>query len=193
MFALLFPDWRVTMLRAVAALAFGVLTLVWPGVTLWALVVLFGTYVLVDGVFELVDVVRNVPEVRSQRAWLAFDSLIAIAAGVITLVWPAITALALLYLIAFWALFTGVVRLSFAIANRHVLSPWMAVLGAALSIAFGILLLITPGSGALVITWLIGWYAIVAGVMLFALGLRARTIQRENEHDRSRTIRPVTA
>jgi len=193
MFALLFPDWRVTMLRAVAALAFGVLTLVWPGVTLWALVVLFGIYVLVDGVFELVDVVRNVPEVRAQRAWLAFDSLIAIAAGIITLVWPAITALALLYLIAFWALFTGVVRLSFALANRRVLSPWMAVLGAALSIAFGIVLLITPGSGALVITWLIGWYAIVVAVMLFALGLRARAIQRESEHDHSRTIRPVTA
>jgi uncharacterized membrane protein HdeD (DUF308 family) len=193
MFALLFPDWRVIMLRAVAALAFGVLTLVWPGVTLWALVVLFGTYVLVDGVFELVDVVRNVPEVRAHRAWLAFDGLIGIAAGVITLVWPAITALALLYLIAFWALFTGAARLWFAIANRRVLYPWASVLGAALSIAFGILLLITPGSGALVITWLIGWYAIVFAVVLFALGWQARATQRQREHDGSRTIRPVTA
>src|SRR4051812_48123172 len=161
-------DWRLIALRGLAALVFGVLTLIWPGITLWTLVVLFGAYVLVDGVFELVDVARGAPATRSHRAWHIFDGLLGIAAGIVTFVWPGITALALLFLIGVWAVVSGAVRLWMSIEGRGVLPyPWLLGLSGVLSIVFGIALMITPGTGALVITWLIGWYAVVLAVALF--------------------------
>jgi uncharacterized membrane protein HdeD (DUF308 family) len=176
----MFLDWRLIMLRAVAALAFGLLTLMWPGLTLWVLVVMFGAYVLVDGVFTLVSVVRDQPETRAHRAWYVFDGVVGILAGVVTFAWPAITALALLFVIALWAILTGAVRLWIAIRGREVIPyAWLFGLGGVFSILFGILLVITPGAGALVITWLIGWFALVASGILFVEGWRMREIQRE--------------
>ena len=187
-------DWRVIMVRGVAALAFGVLTIVWPGITLWALVVLFGSFVLVDGVFTLFDVARNAPAARTHRALRVIDGVVGIGVGIVTFVWPAITALALLFLIAAWALVAGAVRIWIAIEARGVIrDPWISAFGGALSIAFGVLLLITPGAGALVITWLIGWFAVVFGVVLFAEAWYLRSIQRETREDRSGSIRGVTA
>jgi uncharacterized membrane protein HdeD (DUF308 family) len=187
-------DWRVIMVRGVAALAFGVLTIIWPGITLWALVVLFGSYVLVDGVFTLLDVARNAPAARTHRALRVLDGVVGIGVGVVTFVWPAITALALLFLIAVWGLVAGAVRIWLAVEARDVIpDPWISAFGGVLSIAFAILLLITPGAGALVITWLIGWFAIVFGVVLFAEAWHLRSIQRESGEDRSRSIRGVTA
>ena len=175
-----FLDWRVIMLRAFAALAFGLLTLVWPGLTLWVLVVMFGAYALVDGVFTLVDVARDRPGTRTHRGWLIFDGVLGVLTGLITFVWPAITALALLFVIAAWAIITGALRLRAAIEVRNeVPHVWLFGLGGALSILFGILLVITPGSGVLVITWLIGWYAIIIAAMLFVHGWRMRQLQQE--------------
>ena len=172
-------DWRFTMLRAFAALVFGVLTLVWPGLTLLVLVTLFGAYVLVDGVFTLVDVVRGDPATRAHRGWAIVEGVAGIAAGVITFAWPSITALALLFLIAVWAVVVGAVRLWIAIEARGVIPhAWLFGLLGVLSILFGVLLMITPGPGALVITWLIGWYAILFAALLFVVGWQ----QREIEH-----------
>jgi uncharacterized membrane protein HdeD (DUF308 family) len=172
-------DWRVIALRGVAALTFGVLTLVWPGLTLWALVVLFGAYALVDGIFGLADVVRGAPEVRARRGWLIFDALLGIAAGVITLVWPSITALALLFVIAFWAFLLGAMRVAAAIRFRdEIPHAWLPAVSGALSIVFAALLVITPGAGALVITWLIGWFALVLGMVALAAAVRVRALTR---------------
>jgi uncharacterized membrane protein HdeD (DUF308 family) len=179
-----FGDWRITMLRATAALAFGVLTLLWPGLTLLVLVVTFGAFVLFDGVSELVDVARNDPAVRAHRGWRIFDGVLGVLAGLVTFLWPGITALALLVLIAAWAILTGGVRLWAAIKVRHELDyAWLFGLAGALSVVFGVMLLITPGAGALVITWLIGWYSLALAVILFMHGWYQRGIQRGSRVD----------
>jgi uncharacterized membrane protein HdeD (DUF308 family) len=149
--------------------------LIWPGLTLWALVVLFGAFALVDGVFTLIDVARNRPGTAEHRGWLIVEGLAGIAAGIITFVWPAITALALLFVVAGWAFVIGVARISAAIELRRVVDhAWLMGLAGVLSIVFAILLVITPGAGALVITWLIGWWAVVVGVTLLMAAWRIR-------------------
>jgi len=164
-------------LRGLAALAFGIFTLAWPGLTLWALVVLFGAFVLVDGVFTLAAVITGAPATRGRRPWLIFEGVVSIAAGIITFVWPGITALALLFLIAAWAFLLGTLRLAAAIQMRHEIDDWwLPALTGALSIAFAAFLVITPGAGALVITWLIGWFAVFVGVLLLMLAFRIRQL-----------------
>jgi uncharacterized membrane protein HdeD (DUF308 family) len=175
-------DWRALALRGLVALAFGMLTLIWPDLTLWALVLLFGAFVLVDGMFTLAAVIRKEPETRDARGWLIFEGIASIAAGVITFVWPDITALALLFVIAAWAFVLGALRLAVAIRLRHAIDDWwLPALSGALSIAFAVLLVITPGAGALAITWLIGWFAVFIGVLLLMLAFRVRKLQREVE------------
>jgi uncharacterized membrane protein HdeD (DUF308 family) len=185
-------DWRAVALRGLAALAFGIFTLVWPNLTLWALVVLFGAFVLVDGVFTLVAVIRGEPGTRQRRGWLIFEGIASVAIGIITFVWPDITALALLFLIAAWAFILGTMRLAAAIQVRHEVKDWwLPALSGVLSIAFAVLLVITPGAGALVITWLIGWFAVLIGVLLLMLGFRLRKLRREVEGGAG-SMRPAT-
>ena len=115
----------------------------------------------------------------STRGWAIAEGVAGIAAGVITFVWPSITALALLFFIAVWAVVVGAVRLWIAIEARDVIPhAWLLGLLGVLSILFGVVLMITPGTGALVITWLIGWYAVLFAAMLFVVGWQ----QREIEH-----------
>jgi uncharacterized membrane protein HdeD (DUF308 family) len=192
MLNLLVGDWRAIALRGLAALAFGIFTLVWPHITLWALVVLFGAFVLVDGVFTLVAVIRNEPGTRQRRGWLIFEGIASVAVGIITFVWPDITALALLFLIAAWAFILGTMRLAAAIQMRREVDDWwLPALSGALSIAFAVLLVITPGDGALVITWLIGWFAVLIGVLLLMLAFRVRKLQHEVEGGAG-NMRPAT-
>jgi uncharacterized membrane protein HdeD (DUF308 family) len=172
------PDWRILALRGVAAIAFGVLALVWPGLTLWALVILWGAFALADGVLALVAVATKEPATRA-RPWLfVLQGLVGIAAGIITFLWPGITALVLLLVIAAWAFLTGVMQLMAAVRLRRVIEgEWLLGLSGALSVLFAILLAIRPGDGALVITWLIGWFAFVFGALLLVLGWRVRKLQ----------------
>lgn len=173
-------DWRAVALRGLAALAFGIFTLVWPGITLWALVVLFGAFVLVDGVFTLAAVSRGASGTRERRGLLIFEGIVSIGAGIIAFVWPGITALALLFVIAVWAFLLGALRLAAAIQMRHEIDDWwLPALSGALSIAFAVFLVITPGAGALVITWLIGWFSVFVGVLLLMLAYRVRKLQQE--------------
>jgi uncharacterized membrane protein HdeD (DUF308 family) len=191
MLILFVGDWRTVALRGVAALAFGIFTLIWPDLTLWALVVLFGAFVLVDGVFTLAAVIRNERGTRQRRGWLIFEGIVSIAIGVITFVWPDITALALLFLIAAWAFILGALRLAAAIQMRREIDDWwLPALSGALSIAFAVLLVITPGAGALVITWLIGWFALFIGVLLLMLAFRVRKLQHEGD-GRVGNVRPA--
>jgi uncharacterized membrane protein HdeD (DUF308 family) len=178
-------SWQSLALRGLAALLFGILALVWPDLTLWALVILFGAYVLVDGLFALAAAFRG--EGRDRRGWLAVEGVAGVLAGIITFVWPDITALALLFLIAAWALVTGVMKIAMAIQLRHEISnEWMLWLSGLVSIAFAVVLVITPGAGALVITWLIGWFAVVLAIVLFVVAWRLRRIETD-----IRSMRPV--
>lgn len=167
-------DWRALLIRGVAAVAFGILTLTWPGLTLWALVLLWGAFVLVDGVATLAAVLTRQPGSEDDRGLLVLRGTVGIAAGIVTFVWPDITALALLFVIAAWAFVTGLVELTAAVRLRRVVDhAWLLGLAGVLSVVFAVVLVITPGPGALVITWLIGWYALVWGGVLLALAWRA--------------------
>jgi uncharacterized membrane protein HdeD (DUF308 family) len=167
--------WWALAIRGAAAIIFGLLALIWPGITLTALVLLFGAYALVDGVFAVASAIMGRGEPSSRRWWHALEGVAAIVAGILTFIWPGITALALLFLIAAWALVTGVIEVFLAIRLRKELErEWMLALAGVASILFGLVLMIFPGSGALALVWLIGIYAIVFGAVLVALSLKLR-------------------
>jgi len=166
-------DWRSVGLRGLAAVAFGILILAWPDLTVLTLVFLFGVFVLVDGFAHLIAAFRG--EGQGRRGWLIFEGLVAVGAGVITLVWPDITTLALLYIIGAWAVIMGVVRIVLAVELRkQIPNEWLLGISGALSVIFGIILFVAPVSGALAITWLIGFYALFVGFLLLALAWRLR-------------------
>jgi uncharacterized membrane protein HdeD (DUF308 family) len=164
-------SWRWLAVRSAAAVIFGIATLAWPGITLWALVVLWGAYVLVDGAFALVAAITT-PAIP-HRGWMAFTGVAGIAAGLVTFIWPSITAVALTWVIAFWALVVGVTLIAAAIRVRKVVAgEWRMIVGGVLLIAFGFIAALAPADGALGITWAIGWFAVFYGVMEMALALR---------------------
>jgi uncharacterized membrane protein HdeD (DUF308 family) len=173
-------DRWVPALHGAAALLFGVLALVWPQITLLALTVLFGAYVLVDGVVALCGalVVRGRP--TGDRVWVALRGLAGIVVGLMTLLWPAITTLALLYLIAAWAAVVGVVEIAAAIRRRRELRhEWLLGLSGLLAVLFAVLLVTWPAAGALTLVTLIGIYAIIFGAAALALAFRFRRQQRD--------------
>jgi uncharacterized membrane protein HdeD (DUF308 family) len=161
-------EWRRLALRGAVALLFGMATLVWPGVTLRALVALWGAFVLVDGVIQ--SSVAFADPFLLHRGSVLFYGLAGIAAGVVTFAWPAITALALLYVIAVWALLVGAALIGMAVSLRQeVTGEWRIALAGGLSMLLAVLLVVRPGRGALALTWAIGWFACLFGVLLLAL------------------------
>ncbi len=167
-------NWWALVLRGVVAIAFGVIAFFYPPATLAALVLLFGAYALVDGVFAFVAAVRAAAR-HDRWGSLILEAISGVAAGILTFVWPAMTALILLYLIAAWAIFTGVFEVIAAVRlRRDIQGEWMLGLGGIASVVFGVLLVLYPGSGALVVAWIIGLYAMLFGVLLVGLGLRLR-------------------
>jgi uncharacterized membrane protein HdeD (DUF308 family) len=180
-------------LRGVVAVAFGILTLIWPGITLDVLVLLFGAFVLVDSGFLLVAVLTGAPGTRRDRGLLIVEAVAGIAVGAVTLVWPGITALALLYLIAAWWFVTGGMRLATAwMLRRQLTRLWLPVLSGLLSVAAAIAIVIAPVAGALAITWLIGWWAILVGSLLLGIAWDLRRTG-ESLDRRVRRARHVTA
>jgi uncharacterized membrane protein HdeD (DUF308 family) len=171
-------NWWVVLLRGIAGVVFGIATFFAPGVSLAVLVLLFGAYALMDGVLAVITAVRR--RSVSDRWWmLLLEGFVGIAAGLATLVWPGITALALLYIIAAWALLTGAFEIAAAIRLRKIITgEWLLVLSGIASIGLGILLMIFPGPGALVMVLWIGAYAFVFGILLIALSLRLRSLGR---------------
>jgi len=181
----LFPAtarWWALVIRGLAAIAFGVLTFFKPSISLLALVILWGAYALVDGVFAVVHSIQGARIVRGW-GWLLAGGIVSIGAGVVAFLWPGITALALLAVIAAWAVLTGIAEIATAIRlRRHLRGEWMLAASGVLSIAFGVLLAANPGSGALAVTWLIGLYAVLFGAFLVALGFRLRNWGAIAEH-----------
>jgi uncharacterized membrane protein HdeD (DUF308 family) len=187
MLPILARNWWALTLRGLVAVLFGVAALVWPSLTLSALFYLWGAYALADGVFALISAIRAADQ---RMAWwpLVVEGILGIAVGVLTFVWPIMTALALLYLIAAWAVVTGVVEIIAAVLLRRVISgEWMLGLAGVLSIIFGVMLVASPSTGALAVIWLIGSYAVIFGIVLIALGFRLRALQ----HGSGVNTRPV--
>lgn len=166
------------MIRGILGIVIGLITFLWPGITLVALVFLFAGYALVDGVVSLAGAAHAA---QSHERWAAFliEGLLGIAAAVITVLWPAITALSLVFVIAAWAILTGVAEVVAAVrVRRYISGEWLLALAGIASVIFGVLVAVVPLAGALVIAIWFGAYAFVFGVMLLVLGFRLRTWER---------------
>ena len=164
--------WWTLVLRGVAAVIFGILAYVWPGITFTVLVLFFGAYALWDGVFALIAAFRT----QAERRWpLVLEGLVGIAAGVLTFIWPGAATLALLIIIGAWAIVTGIFEIVAAIRLREEIEgEWLLLVSGLLSVLFGIALAIWPAAGLVAVTWLIGAYSIVFGILLIVLGFRLR-------------------
>ena len=173
-------NWWVFVLRGVVAILFGVLAFVRPGITLEVLVLLFAFWALFDGVFALIG---SVGAAEAHEPWwpLVLIGLLGVAAGIVTLKWPGITALALLLVIAYWSIFRGILEIAAAVRLRHLIQGegWF-ILGGIASIAFGVLLVVYPGSGLLAVIWLVGLYAVIFGISLVMLGFRLKNLAGES-------------
>ena len=163
------------LVRGLAAILFGALTLVWPNLSLTVLVLWFGVFAVISGITAVAAALRS----RGEHHWglLLFEGILGILAGVVALVWPGITALAFLFLIASWAILTGILELvaplSFPMSfGRGLLSALSGIV----SIAFGVLIAAQPAAGLLTVVWLIGIYAIVFGVMHLAVYFESRSM-----------------
>jgi uncharacterized membrane protein HdeD (DUF308 family) len=167
-------NWWALVLRGVLAIVLGVLAFVNPGLTLNTLIVLFGAYSLVDGVFAIIAGLRAAQ--RHERWWpFALEGLASIAVGIIAFVMPLAAAFALLMIASAWSILTGILRIAAAVRlRREIQGEWLLILNGLLSVAFGVVIALFPGAGLVTLVWLIGIYAIVFGVILVALGLRLR-------------------
>jgi uncharacterized membrane protein HdeD (DUF308 family) len=173
--------WWLFVVRGVAAILFGVLAFAAPASSLLALVFLWGGYAIADGVFFLMLAAER-GRWGLRRGWMFFQGIVGLAAGVLTFVWPQITSLALLSVIAAWSVLTGVAETAAAIwLRREIRGEWLLATSGVLSIAFGVLLLVRPEASALALVWMIGSYAIVFGVLSIALGLRLYRWRRVDE------------
>ena len=173
MLIVLAHNWWTLVLRGLAAIIFGILAYVWPGITFTVLVLFFGAYALWDGIFALIAAFRA----QGERRWaLVLEGLVGVAAGLVTFFWTGAATLALLVIIAAWAIVTGVFEIIAAIRLREEIEgEWLLLVSGLLSVLFGIALAVWPAAGLVAVTWLIGAYAILYGILLIMLGFRLRT------------------
>jgi uncharacterized membrane protein HdeD (DUF308 family) len=170
-------NWWSLVLRGILGIVLGLITFAWPGITLAGIVMLFGAYALIDGIFSIAGAVRAM---QAHERWgvLVFEGIVGIGAAIVTIAWPAITAIALVYVIGAWALVTGAFEIAAAVRLRkYITGEWLLVLSGIASMVFGFLMLLVPVAGALVIALWFGAYALVTGVILIALGVRLRGLR----------------
>ena len=178
---LLARSWWMLALQGIVALLFGVLALLWPGLTLLWLVAMFAAYALISGGVALYGAVKN--RAMDKGWWLILVlGLVSVAAGVIAIFNPGLTALALVLLMGANALVTGALEIAVAIRLRKAVhNEWLLILAGVASIIFGALVLVFPGAGALALVWLISFYAMLSGVLLLSLAFRVKGW--ESKHD----------
>ena len=178
-------NWWAIALRGVAAIIFGIMALLMPAITLAALILLFGVFAVVEGIFSVIAAVRG--HSGAPRWFLLLEGVVGIAAGVVAFVWPGLTAIVLLYVIAAWAIITGVLEIA-AAARLHnrIRGEWWLVLGGILSVVAGVWMMRSPGSGALAVVLLIGAYVLLFGILQVVLAFRLRGGLVEAEQTLSR-------
>ena len=167
-------NWWALLIRGLAAVIFGVLAFAWPGVTGWALVILFGAYAFVDGIFALVSAIRAA---EAHERWIAFaiEGIVGLVIAAIVVFRPGIAGLALYFTIAVWAVLTGIFELVAAFQLRSLVpNEWLLILGGVLSVVFGALLIVFPMVGILTVIYLIGFYAIFFGITMIAFSFRLK-------------------
>ena len=175
---LLVANWWAVALRGFAALVFGALTLLMPGLTLALLIGLFAAFAMVDGIFALI---AGLYRAREGSAWGGAVALgiVSVAVGVGALLWPALTAVALVYVVAAWAIVHGVMEIVSAIElRRYLQNEWLLALAGIGSIVLGVVMAANPALGALAIAVMVGSYAMVYGALVIAAGFRLRALDR---------------
>ena len=172
-------NWWLLLLRGLAAVAFGVLAFFWPGLTLITLTWLWGAYALSDGIIAIWAAFNASGGDAGPRWWLGLSGVASVVAGVVAFWNTSMTTLVLLMFIAAWAVIIGATQIWGALALRRVLQhEWLLILSGALSIAFGIILMVQPGAGTLAVAWMIAWYAILFGCLYIALAFRLRQYKK---------------
>lgn len=172
-------NWWLLLLRGIAAIAFGFLAFLWPGLTLLTLVFMWGIYAIADGILALWAAIASKGGEIAPRWWLAVVGIAGILAGALAFVWPGMTALVLLMFIASWAIVIGLLQIWGAIRLRkEIEGEWLLALSGVLSLAFGAIMFAQPGAGALAVVWLIGWFAILAGCVYIGLAFQLKKHKR---------------
>ncbi len=183
-------NWGWIALRGAAAVVFGALAFAWPGVTLVVLTLWWGAYALAEGVLALIAAFRVRDGARPMWA-LVVVGILGIAAGILTFLWPSMTALLLLTLIAVWAFFMGIFQIAAALRLRkEIKNEWLLGLSGVLSVAFGAMMLASPGDGALAVVWVIASFAVLFGVLMIMLALQLK--QRAADQVLAKRISPPT-
>lgn len=181
--AVLTRNWWAEALRGVVAILFGLAAIFWPTITLTTLVLLFGAFVFLDGVFAIVAAVRAAEQ--AMRWWpLLLEGIVGIAIGAVSFARPGVTAVALLYLIAAWAIIAGIMRIVVAVeVRREVRGEWLLAMSGALSVLLGVVLVLFPGAGALALVRVIGAFALLYGVLSLILAFQLRDWRAELERE----------
>jgi uncharacterized membrane protein HdeD (DUF308 family) len=170
-------NWAMFLVRGVLAIALGVLIFLAPGPSVAALILLFAVYAIVDGFFATAV---GLASSFSSRWLFVAGGVLAIAVGIYTLVYPGVTAVALALLIGVFAIARGASELAFAITHRrNIPGAWLYVLSGVLGIVFGAFLVLAPGDGAVALLLVIGYYALFAGAIYLAIGIRLRGLDKE--------------
>jgi len=169
--------WWVPVIRGVAAIVFGFIAFAYPGLTLATLVIFFGAWVLVDGVFRVIGAIGGRAS-DPDWGWHLIIGILGIVVGVLTFHAPGITALALVIYIAAWALMMGLAEIALAIKlHREIKGEWFLVLMGLISIVFAAMLFWNPVAGAATLVWLIAWYAVIFGILAIVFGFRLRSLR----------------
>ncbi len=184
-------NWWILIVRGILAILFGLAAFLWPGITFLVLVLFFGAYAFVDGLFA---VVSGLSHMGDSRRWWVFvlEGLAGMAVGILTYIWPQAASLALLYVIASWAIVTGVLEIVAAIRlRREIQNEWLLALGGAASIIMGLILVVQPAVGGLALIWAMGGYALFFGLMLILLGFRLKSWNSGPRDRGNRTFQPL--
>jgi uncharacterized membrane protein HdeD (DUF308 family) len=181
-------NWWLLALRGVLGILFGIAAFVWPESTLAALVLVFGAYVFIDGIFAVVAGVGMRRQLS--RWWLVLlEGVAGIILGLLTFRSPDITALVLVTLIAAWSIITGIFEIATAVRLRKLIAnEWLLILSGVVSIIFGILLFAQPGAGAVSIVWLLAVYALLFGILTLMLAFRLRGMRERLGRQASGTV-----
>jgi uncharacterized membrane protein HdeD (DUF308 family) len=173
MAAILVGNWWALALRGLIAILFGIVAIIWPGITALALVLLFGAYALVDGIFALVAALRAATH-HGRSGGLLLEGILDLLIAALCFFWPASALVALVYLIAIWAILSGIALIAAGIALIRFAGEWLLVLGGVISVLLGIVLFVAPGAGVIALSWWLGIYAILFGIALVSAAFRIR-------------------
>lgn len=165
--------WWALLIRGLAAIVFGAVAMAWPTNSILALVIVYGAYVLVDGIFSIIAVFGSH---SGERWWQLLSGLFSVAAGVMAFIWPGLTALALVMIIGVWSIVRGLVEIMAAVRLRKVIpNEWMLIAAGIISVLLGIVLIASPLMGALALIWALGIWAIAFGLLMVGLAFKVRS------------------